>query len=247
MNDQNEFQPVRQPDQVSGEAAGGFVNSLVDIFVDPTKVFNRIGAGLVWWKPFIITAVITVILGWVMMPIHRHLLILNERGMSEEQLEMALEKMNQFGLIGLVFGIILILVLMLVFAGITHLIVSIMSSESSYTKMLSLGAWCGLIPLVGQIIMSVILRMKGVEAIESSADMEVNLSLSAFFPELEGIGKALLDSIGLFEIWYYILFITGISIVFRISRQKALFPAIVVWAISVLLLMLRGMFGGGMG
>jgi len=53
----------------SGEAAGSFFPAIIDIFIDPVKVFRRVGAGLTWWKPYIVIAVISVIHAWLSLPI----------------------------------------------------------------------------------------------------------------------------------------------------------------------------------
>jgi hypothetical protein len=226
---------------------GGFVASIFDIFADPMKVFARIDAGLGWWKPFILIAVITILNTYLMMPFQRAAFLLNERGLSDEVLEAQLEQMDTFGFIGLIAAPIFVLIIIVIMAGISHLVINMMTSNASFKKIMSLYVFCGIISTVGQLLRTVVLMVRGVEAIQSSADINITFSLAALFPEMEGILASILESLGVFEIWFYVLLIIGIAAVFKISRAKAFVPAIVLWIISVALLSLRGLFGGGMG
>ena len=55
------------------DVKGGFFTSLIDIFLDPSKVFKRIDAGLQWWKAFIVLAIANVVLTWFALPLQLHL------------------------------------------------------------------------------------------------------------------------------------------------------------------------------
>lgn len=226
------------------EVKGGFLQSVLDIFIDPMKVFPRIRAGLTWWKPFILTAIIGIINGYLMLPFQAKRIELNPQGLSPEQVEAGIERVQKFGFVGLLFTPIIFIIIYLVMAGIAHIVINIMSSEANYKKTLSLVSYAGLISILGQIVTTVILRMRGLEGIETMSDMKVSLSLAAFFPGLEGAGYALLESLSIFSIWYYILFLLGTSVIFRMSRSRALGPVIVMWLISFLFVYLGTVFGG---
>ena len=226
--------------RVGGEAEvrGGFLQSILDIFIDPMKVFHRIRGGLTWWKPFVLTAVIYVLNGYLMMPFAVKRMELNPNDLPPEQVEATVERVEQFGFIGLILTPIIFLVIYLAMAGIAHIAINIMSSEANYKKTLSLISYTGLISVLGQIITSAILLTKGVDSVETMADMKVSLSLAALFPELEGAKNALLESLGIFAIWYYILFLLGAAVIFRMSRSRALVPVVIMWVVSFLLLAL---------
>jgi hypothetical protein len=226
------------------EVKGGFLQSIIDIFIDPMKVFYRIRAGLTWWKPFILTSVIGMINGYLMLPFQVKRIELNPRDLSPEQIEAAVERVQKFGFVGLIFTPIIFIIIYLIMAGIAHIAINIMSSESNFRKTLSLVSYAGLISILGQIITTVILRMRGVDNIEAMSDMKVSLSLAAFFPDLEGVGYAFLESLSIFSIWYYILFLLGTAVIFRMSRNRALVPVIIMWLISFLFVFLGSVFGG---
>ncbi len=238
-----------EKDETPGEdmAGGGFAASLGDIFLEPNKVFKRIDAGLQWWKAFIVIAVLQVIIGWLNLPIQRQVLSLNERGMSEEQLSKALEQMGKFGLIGLILAPAAIIVIYLICAWIVNVGVNLLSARSDYKKVLSLISFTGLIAMVEQVISVIIVRSRGIEAIESAEDARVSLGLAPLFPDLGGFGAAFLESLSVFSVWYYIILTLGIASIFRIEIKKSVIPVVILWIISLLFLYLGKLFGGGAG
>lgn len=230
-----------------GEASGGFLASIADIFVDPMKVFRRIDGGLSWWKAYILIAVISIIIGIVGMPIQKQNAMLRIQDLSEEQYEQAVTTIEKTAFIQPISAPILIIIVLVIYGGIIHLFINLFSSRSSFKKTLSLVAFCGFIGLLEQIINVVVVRLKGVENIESVADSKISLSLAALFPEMEGFWFAFLESLGVFQVWYYILLVLGLSSIFKIDYKKALVPVVIIWLISLLLFYLGTKFAGGVG
>ena len=226
------------------EVKGGFLQSVIDIFIDPMKVFERIQGGLTWWKPFVLASVIGIINGYFMLPYQVKRVELNPGDLSPEAIQMQAERIEKFGFVGLIMVPVIFAIIYLVMAGIAHITINIMSSESNFKKTLSLVSYAGLVSILGQVIATVILWMRGIENIETMQDMEVSLSLAAFFPDLEGAGKAFFESLSIFSIWYYILFLLGTAVIFRMSKSRALVPVIVMWFVSFLFALLGTMFGG---
>lgn len=245
-DDQNRIQEPEASGPVAQVPKGGFFQSIVDILADPFKVFARIDAGLAWWKPYVFLTVVSMALGYFMLPFQRRMIELNPRGLSEEQLQRAVEGFGKFAPVTLIFVPIVLVITYLILAGIVHLVINIMSSRSNYKKTLSLVVFCGVITLLEQIIGVVVLRMRGVESIESAEDLRFSLSLAPLVGNGKGLLDAVLQSLSVFQIWYYVVLILGIAAIFKISRKQAIIPAVPIWIVSVLLLLLGSKFGGGM-
>ncbi|HMA76101.1 MAG TPA: YIP1 family protein [Candidatus Krumholzibacteriaceae bacterium] len=233
MEDNDAFEGVETQIQ-----SGGLLASIGDIFLEPNKVFRRIDAGLQWWKAFIVLGVIQIIIGWFSLPIQRHILSLNERGINEEQLSRALQNMDKFGPYGLILAPVGILVIYLIYAWIVNTGVNLLSARSDYRKSLSLVTFTGFIAIVEQIISVIIIRSRGIEAIESSEGARISLSLAALFPDLEGFWAAFLESLSVFGIWYYFVLTLGIAAIFRIEIKKSVIPVVILWIITILFLYL---------
>ena len=243
-NDQNVGAESRSPAPVAATPSGGFWRSILEIFTDPMKVFARVDAGLTWWKPFILVAVVSMALTYVTLPLRRRLIEISLQGRPEDQIQKALEGYDKFGPLSLIAVPITLIIVYLIIAGIVHLVINIMSSRSSFKKTLSLLLYCGLITLVEQIIASIIVRGRGVEGIESAADLTMSFSLAPLFPSVTGPLAALMQSVGVFQIWYYVVLAVGIAAVFKISRKQAIIPVIPVWLISFVMLLLGTKFSG---
>ena len=226
---------------------GGFLQSIIDIFVDPFKVFARIDAGLTWWKPFVLVTVVSVILGYLMLPLQQKVMELNLGNLSEEQHQKAVEGFGKWAPVGLIVVPIGLIVIYLIVAAVMHLVINIMSSRSNFKKTLSLISFCGIITIIEQVITAVVLRMRGPESIESAADMKFSLSLAPLVGGGKGLLAAVLQSLSIFNIWYYVVLILGIAAIFRISRKAAIIPVLPIWIISIIVIWIGGRFGGGRG
>lgn len=244
MDEDRGLQPSGADGEDSGrKPEGGLLPSLIDIFIDPQKVFERIDAGLEWWKAYIAVSVVTVVIAYLNMPVQKQLMLVSER-MSGEQAQAAVEQMERFGFIGLIAAPAGVLLIWLILAALVNVTVNLVSGKSEYKKVLSLIGFTSLIGVLEQIIQLVVIRLKGIESIESVSDTRIPLGLAALFPGSEGAARALMDSLSVFQIWYLIVFTLGVSAIFRISRAKAAVPAALMWLIGFAFLWLGGSFGG---
>lgn len=228
----------------SGEGGGGFGASLIDIFIDPVKVFKRIKAGLPWWQPFIVVAIVIGVISYFQIPINRQIMLLNERGVSAEQLEQQLEITGKFALIGVIAAPLVVLLIYVILAALCNVTANLVSGKSSFKKMLSLLSFTAFVGLIEQGLKMLILHMRGIENIASRDDLySVSFSLTRFI-ESDGILRAVLESFSIFQIWFLILFTIGVSVIYGIDTKKAIVPTIVVWVLGVLGIMLQGIGGG---
>lgn len=227
----------------SGEGGGGFGASLIDIFIDPVKVFKRIKAGLPWWQPFAVVAIAIGIISYFQIPINRQLMLLNERGVSAEQLEQQLSITDKFAIIGVIAAPLVVLLIYVILAALCNVTANLVSGKSSFKKMLSLLSFTAFVGLIEQGLKMLILHMRGIENIASRDDLySVSFSLTRFI-ESDGILRAVLESFSIFQIWFLILFTIGVSVIYETDIKAAVVPTIVVWVLGVLGIMLQGLGG----
>lgn len=240
--------PGRIPEEMeevspSGEG-GGFAASLIDIFIDPVKVFKRIKAGLPWWQPFIVVAIFISVISYFQIPLNKQLMMLNERGLTAEQLESQVEMMGKFAIVGVFAAPLIVLLIYVILAALCNVTANLVSGKSSFKKMLCLLTFTGFVSLIEQGLKMLILHMRGIENITSRDDLySVSFSLTRFI-ESDGILRAVLESFSIFQIWFLILFAIGVSVIYEIDRKAAIVPTIVVWVLGVLGIMLQGLGGG---
>ena len=231
-------------DTVETSGDRNFFASIGDIFVDPKKVFNRIDNGLEWWKPFILVAVIVIIIVWAQSPVTLHVTSLNERGLSEEQLQNTLDGMEKLQILQYIIAPIWILITSLLIAAVINITANLMSGRSNYRKALSLSLFVGLITMVEQIISVVVVRMRGIENIQSTEDAQISLSLAPLFPDASKLMTSFLESLSIFRIWYYIVMALGIAAIYRINVKKSAVPVVILWIIYFLVIYLFSLLRG---
>jgi hypothetical protein len=235
MGDREDYRAESSGGAASDEVRGGFLKSIVDIFVDPEKVFQRIEYGLTWWKPFILAAVVGIVIAFLMMPFQKLMFELTSRDrMSAEELQRSLEIMEKTKFVAPIVYPVLMLLVILAVAGIAYLLINLMSANASYKKTLSLIYYCGIVLLIWQILSAGLVFLKGVDNIESPADMMMSLSLATFFSGLKPGLYALLESFGLFQVWFYILFVFGAASVFKLGKKSAIITAVPFWVLFYL-------------
>jgi hypothetical protein len=189
--------------------------------------------------------VVSLVLGYLMLPFRRKLIEIGFQGQAAEKAQQALTQYDKFGTVSLIAVPIVLIIFLLIIAGIAHVIINIMSSRSSFKKTLSLLCFCGIIGLLEQIISTLVIMSRGVESVESQADLMMSFSLAPLFPDVKGALAALMQSFGIFEIWYYVVLILGVAAIFKISRKNAIIAAIPSWLFSFLGAFLGGKFQGG--
>jgi len=247
MTDEREHgTPAPEAAPVEQEASGGFFASMLDIFIDPMKVFRRIAAGMSWWMPFVAVSVIGIIIAIVNAPLTNRIIEMRYATMEGEELERIKSAMSTWKYVGYVAVPIIVLISNVIIAGIVHLVNSVISMRANFKKTLSLAMFCSFIGVLSQIIGSIIIWTRGIESIESPTDLRVSFGLAALFPDLEGFWYRFSESLSLFQIWYYILFVFGIAVIMSIERKKAVVAGIAVWLVSFLMMFLQGLAGGGM-
>ncbi len=228
------------------EVSGGFFPSMLDIFIDPMKVFRRIEAGMSWWKPFVAISIIGIVIAVINAPLTDRMIEAQYATADAEKYEQLKNAIDKWKYIGYIAIPIVVLLAGVVIAGVAHLVNSVVSMRANFKKTLTLTLFCGFIGVLSQIVSYIIIWTRGIETIESAEDLKVSFGIGALIPDLEGFWYRFSESLSLFQIWYYILFVIGVAAIFSIERRKAIITGVAVWLVSFLMMFLQGLGGGGM-
>jgi hypothetical protein len=221
-----------------------FISRFLWTFNSPRKLFADIEQGAPWWQPWVWVSIINVLVGWFSLPVQIHLARLNPKDLPPEQVQSTIEAMEKFGFIGLATAPIVVLLMSVIFALISYLVVSILASQANFKRYFSLYLYASIVVSVGTLLSTVVLRMRGVESIRSVEDAIVSFGPRMLVsPELKTIG-AVLSSLDVFAVWFYILIGMGAAQIFKLSRQSAVFAALPVWLLYVLVAVTGARFGG---
>jgi hypothetical protein len=221
-----------------------FLNRLVWIFVSPNRVFDDIKERRVTWvQPWILSSLLYMLVTWIMLPIQAVLLELNSE-MTAEQIDQQLEVMDRFGFMWIIFAPAGALLITLVMAGLSYIVVTMASRAATFKQYLTLSFYTGIVAMVGQLISSVIVRVRGLESIEDPADAQLSLSLRALAPEGNPVVRGLMGSVEFFAIWSLVLVAMGLMRIFGMSRGQSIGVSVMLWILYACTVILGEVFGG---
>jgi hypothetical protein len=226
--------------------SGGMISRFIGIFVSPKKVFADVDAGAHWWEPWVLASVINMVIAYVAIPVQLQLFRLRSGDMPPEDFEKALQSMQSFPFkyIGIFVAPVAVFLVGAVFSAVSYIAVSVLSEKSSFRKHFTLYLWTAIIPTVGMLVSNLLVRMKGVEKIRSMPDAVAPFGPAAFVSESSKIVYAILSTLDVFTIWFYVLIALGVTQIFRVSWRSSLFVVIPIWLLSVLMALLGARFGG---
>ena len=225
-----------------------FFNRLLWIFTSPSLVFEDIKEGISpWWQPWVWMSAIYVVVGYFAKPIQTATIELNPSGLPPEQLDQQLEIMESWGYWAQLAGTPLImLVVGLAVAGLSYILVSILSERANFKKYFTLTLYSSVVGALSSVVATMVIRMKGIDAIRSAADAKFSIGLGFLAPEEGALVRAVLTSVDFFTIWSFVLVVMGLMYVFDMSRRHAIYCVIPLWVIQVLFLLI-GEVTGNMG
>jgi hypothetical protein len=172
------------------------------------------------------------------------LVSLNPQGQPAEQIEQTLEAMEKFGFLGIISTPVVVLITALLVGGISYLLVSLLAEEGSFKKYFTLMLYANIVVAIGQLVGTVLTRMKGVEGIRSIQDATAQFGPALLASPEEKILYPVLSSLDVFYIWFYALLGAGLVSVFRMSVRNAVLVIIPVWLLQVLFALLGSRFSG---
>ena len=152
--------------------------------------------------------------------------------------------MEKFALIGVIFTPVIVIIMACIGALVLWVTVSVTGGESRFKQALSINlhSW-GPVCLM-QLAMFFVLRSRGVDAIQSRADLMVPLGLDLLLPaEQTGFVRGLANGINPFTIWTMVIVAVGLQVMLKMKASSAWTAAIINFLIGlVIAAAIQGMF-----
>lgn len=209
------------------------------IFTAPGAVAADIRSGLPWWPGLVVLIVVTLVLGLLMYPLQRELMILDVTSGSMKGA--ALDESGQlpaplrWSLIGGVIGgpLIGLPVVLLLVAFFYWLALTITFGGAPFRRLFTLTVYTSFIGIAYQLINSLYLRFAGLE-LNSMKDLQsssLRLSLGALVSG-EGFLANFLGQIGIFQLWTLWVFVGGAALLLERKRNAVIPPILIVFLIG---------------
>jgi hypothetical protein len=212
----------------------GAVLDLFKVLFEPTAVFERVREKPRFLVPFLVLAVITVLIVGLQLPYTRAALA-QTPNMTPEQAQAA----SKFAPIGLVIAPIFYCLFLLLNALVLWVSVSVLGAgaggEAKYGTLLSVATYASVAYTLLQVIGVIVLMMRGTSSVTSMVDLQPALGLDLLAPDAKGFTLALLRGINPFTLYGLFLTATGVAVTNRTSKGVAYTAATTQFVISLLI------------
>ncbi len=202
----------------------------------PRGVFEEQREKPTFWMPWIVLSVlfgiVMIFMGPIAMQAARATAAARGAPMSESTLGIVRITTMVGPAIGLLIGC-------LIGAVILYFVLMVSGAEARFKGLLTVSIFSSSVALLQTVVTTVMLRMKGVEAIQSPADAQQSLGLDLLFPvdftQAHKALAAMLRGIGPFEIWILVVTAIGLMALEKVAKNKAWTAAIVSFVIGLVI------------
>lgn len=210
------------------------VLDLVRVLFEPTAVFERVREKPRFLTPFLVLAVITVLIVTLQLPYTRAALA-QTPNMTPEQVQAA----SKFAPIGLVIAPIFYGLFLALNALVLWVSVSVLGAgaggEAKYGTLISVATYASISYTLLQVVGVIVLMMRGTSSITSMVDLQPALGLDLLAPDTKGFTLAFLRGINPFTLYGLFLTATGVAVTTRTSKGVAYTAATIQFVISLLI------------
>ena len=216
---------------------------LVRVLYAPSAVFDEQKAKPTWFMPWLVIAIICIVIGFWNLPYSQRAVELALQAIPNAP-QLTEAQMRSRAMIGLPFIPIFFLIFALLGAGILYLALTISGGHGRYRGMLSASVFAQVVLPITLLLQSVILRMRGSpsEAITTMADAQPALGLNVLLTSDSHFMQAIYAGIGPFQLWAIFITAVGIMRLEGVKKSAAWTAAIA----SFVVLLLIGAFLAGL-
>ena len=219
----------------SNEPQMNFFQRLIGVFMSPEDTFEDVKKSPKWVAPLILVLLVTLLFTMLITPISVPEQMAKQRekmadqGMSETQIDQALETGMRFAKIGApiaaIFGtmaIMAVLAAILLFLGNI-----LLGGGCRFVDMWSLVIYSYFIPLLGMLIK--------LPLILSKQTIDVPLGLGTFIDSGTSFIYQLMKTMEIFAIWQFVVMAIGFAVFYKFSKIKAFITVFALFAVTVLI------------
>ena len=204
------------------------MGNLINIIVEPLKVFKHIKEKDDWWIPFILLVVVT----WIFLMISGPAMArVTAQMMAERGADGEIPKFVEYiKYIGAPIGTLTMWLLM---AVIIWFLGNSFGGDWDFTKALDLYAYSSVVQALRSILTTVVLLIRGIPNIMTFKDLNVATGLNLLFSPENPRLYALVSGIEVFTIWQFVLIAYGISEITGVSKKKAAWVSVIIYLLTL--------------
>ena len=202
----------------------------------PTGVFEEQRDKPTFWLPWIVLSALFAVVMVFMLPIAMQAARAAAAAKGAPLPDSALTIIKVSSLLGPAVGL---LIGCLLGAVILYFVLMILGAEGRFKGLMTVSLFAATITVLETAVTTWMLRMRGVDAIQSPADAQQSLGLDLLFPvdftQAHRALAAMFKGIGPFEIWVLVVTAVGLMSLEKVEKNKAWTTAVVAFVIGLLL------------
>ena len=209
---------------------------LIRVPFGPRGVFEEQRDTPTFWLPWLVLSVLFGIVMIFMMPIAMQAARAASAARGAPLPESALGIVRITTLVGPAIGL---LIGCLIGAIVLYFVLMVTGAEARFKGLMTVSLFASAIAVLQTAVTTFMLRMRGVESIQSAADAQQSLGLDLLFPvdftQAHKALAALLRGIGPFEIWVLVVTAIGLMALEKVTKNNAWTAAIVAFGIGLII------------
>ncbi|MBN2619731.1 YIP1 family protein [candidate division WOR-3 bacterium] len=225
------------------------MDTFINIFWSPTRIFDRMRENPKWTLPFVIILVWVALTAAITVTITRNSPealtrqeeIMRDRGMTDEQIEQAMQvAKGPIPIVaGSIVGAIFFAVRLVLFALILNLFIPLFGGANGFKQVFAVVSYSALVMIPGSILRLILMGITRSPFVATSLAVFVqNMDRTSFF-------YGFLGAFDLFVLWEMVLVALGISCTNSIKRANAYTLVFAIWFVSIFIGIGLQALGGG--
>jgi hypothetical protein len=201
----------------------------------PSGVFEEQREKPTFWMPWLVLSVFFVALSVLMLPITQQIMRVAAEARGQPMPASAGTITTVITLVSAPVGL---LIGALISAVVLYLIVMVSGGEARFSGLMCISIFLAPITFFQTAVTFIVLRMRGLESIQTQADMRVSLGLDLLLPSGSEAPKALaalLRGIGPFEIWSLCICAVALMALEKVPKGKAWTVAVISFVIGLVI------------
>jgi len=237
---------IQTPSTSGTGSALGDALDLFNVLHEPTAVFNRVNERPRVLIPWLVLGVFLIVLAILVQPFQAAAFEAFKATLTPEQVAQMGNRGAGGGPVGMALYPVLVFIGVAAGAGLLWIGVSLTGTQARYKTLLSVLTYSCVTYVLFSVVVVLVLKVRGIQAITGFADLRAPLGLDLLVPGAGLFAGTVLNGINLFSVWGVWLTGTGISVTHKTSQAAAIAVAAAAFLIMLFIVSLPALFAAMM-
>ena len=212
---------------------GSPVKNLVEVFTNPSALFERLRIRPDWVLPFAILCVFGMAMFFFLFPYmgQASLKSLPDNA-APQQIAALRQYWTGYPKWSLLFAPVGVGLGILLSAAILTGLVSMFSGKAQFKPLFAAIVYAKLVTIPAGMLTALVVYLRGHDAVQSMMDVQWTIGPAAFIPTENKVIFGILSQFSLFEFWYIALLVIAVQQIAGAKRGPAISAVVIMWALG---------------